>query len=357
MFQPNHAYMLDVLANRRPDRLPLYEHAIDPPVIAHVLGEDMSLDTGDRRSVDRFCRNVCRFWREMTYDTISLEAGICGSLPGSGALLGGRPGPIQTRADLDAYPFDTVADHYWRTWVPVLDTIGPMIPDGMRLVGGCGNGVFEISEDLVGYECLCVMMYEDPGLFRDLYLRIGDLMVELWTRMLDDYGDLYCIARMGDDLGFKTSMLVQPGIVRDHILPQYKRIFDLARSHGKPFLYHSCGRIFEVMDDIIDLGIGAKHSNEDQIAPFTEWIERYGDRIGLCGGVDLNRLCLQEPQAVYEDVLDLATRHRALARGYALGSGNSIAHYVPAESLKAMVRAGNEIRRRDGFDVGTTAFE
>ena len=35
------------------------------------------------------------------------------------------------------------------------------------------------------------------------------------------------------------------------------------------------------MEDLItDVGIDAKHSNEDQIAPFPEWVRRYGDRIG-----------------------------------------------------------------------------
>lgn len=35
------------------------------------------------------------------------------------------------------------------------------------------------------------------------------------------------------------------------------------------------------MPDIITLGIDAKHSNEDQIAPFDEWIKRYNGQIGL----------------------------------------------------------------------------
>ncbi|MDR1030283.1 MAG: hypothetical protein LBL76_05370 [Treponema sp.] len=47
---------------------------------------------------------------------------------------------------------------------------------------------------------------------------------------------------------------------------------------GKPFLLHSCGCIFKVMDDLIAARIDAKHSNEDAIAP-------YGRRIGNFGGL------------------------------------------------------------------------
>jgi uroporphyrinogen decarboxylase len=110
---------------------------------------------------------------------------------------------------------------------------------------------------------------------------------------------------------------------------------------------HSCGCIFDVMDDLINAGINAKHSNEDQIAPYQRWIDDYGQRIGLFGGVDVNVLCLNEPEVVYERVVEMGTQFRATANGYALGSGNSIPKYVPVEGYRAMVRAVQEIRKRE----------
>ena len=99
------------------------------------------------------------------------------------------------------------------------------------------------------------------------------------------------------------------------------------------------------LDPDIALGIDAKHSNEDAIAPFTRWIEDYGQRVGLLGGFDMDFLCAQSPDAVYAAVLEQAPQFRASARGYALGSGNSIPDYVPVENYLAMVRAAQEIRR------------
>ena len=79
------------------------------------------------------------------------------------------------------------------------------------------------------------------------------------------YGNIFAACRMGDDLGFRSSLLTNPGTVRGHIFPQYTRIIDLIHSFGKPFIWHSCGCIFEVMEDAIALGIEAKHSNEARI--------------------------------------------------------------------------------------------
>jgi uroporphyrinogen decarboxylase len=101
------------------------------------------------------------------------------------------------------------------------------------------------------------------------------------------------------------------------------------------------------MDDIINLGIDAKHSNEDQIAPFSEWIEKYSDRIGLLGGFDLNLLVLEKPEIVYRTVLEQGALYRGAAKGYGLGSGNSIPGYIPVDGFMAMIEAVKEIRRKE----------
>jgi len=102
------------------------------------------------------------------------------------------------------------------------------------------------------------------------------------------------------------------------------------------------------MDDLIDLKIDAKHSNEDEIAPFKKWIDLYSNRIGLLGGIDVNTLTLKNYDEVFKEVFNKGKEFRAKANGYALGSGNSIAEYVPVESYMAMIEAVQELRRLEG---------
>jgi uroporphyrinogen decarboxylase len=345
-FQPDCENLLAVLHNRRPARLPLYEHHIDLPFIAKALGRTLAVQGVRHAHYVAHYREVIGFWRDMTYDAFDYEAAICEIFPGHGAILGGN-GPIQSRQDFQAYPFAELPEVFWQTYRPHLDAIREALPPGMQAYGGCGYGIFESAQDLVGFESLCIMQSEDPELFADLFRRIGDLYVTLWTRMVREYSDLFVFFRMGDDLGYKTSTMLSPATIRQHILPQYRRVIDLVHQSGKKFLLHSCGCIFAVMEDIIGLGIDAKHSNEDQIAPFEQWIARYGDRIGLFGGIDVNTLCRANPAAVYQEVLEKGTRFRSLARGYGLGSGNSIPGYVPVEGFMAMIEAAKAIRRQE----------
>ena len=345
-FQPDYHNLLDVIYNRKPKRLPLYEHIIDVPFVSKASGKELVPQGNSAKDFEAFYSELIGFWKDMTYDGFAYEAGICEILPGHGAIKGGIKGPIQNREDFENYPFDDIEAIFWETYTPHLEAIQKVMPGGMKAYGGCGYGIFETSEDLVGYEYLCVMQYLDPELFADLYRKIGDLYITLWSEMIKRYDDLFVFYRMGDDLGFKTSTLLEPETIIEHIIPQYKRIIDLVHGAGKKFLLHSCGNIFSIMDELIGVGIDAKHSNEDQIATFDKWIELYSNQIGLFGGIDVNTLCLNPYEDVFKKVLEDGLQFRSSAQGWGLGSGNTIAEYVPVDGFMAMIDAANQIRAK-----------
>ena len=97
LFQPDYRHMLSVLRNERPARLPIYEHIISPIIMERILGVQFAdLLSGDEADLQEFFTHYNRFFKEMTYDTVSAEVCITTILPDGGAIMGGRPGPIQT---------------------------------------------------------------------------------------------------------------------------------------------------------------------------------------------------------------------------------------------------------------------
>ena len=64
----------------------------------------------------------------------------------------------------------------------------------------------------------------------------------------------------------------------------------------------------------------------------------------LFGGFDLNLLVLEKPETVYHTVLEQGSQYRKTAKGYGLGSGNSIPGYIPVDGFMAMIEAVKEIR-------------
>ena len=173
-----------------------------------------------------------------------------------------------------------------------------------------------------------------------MFERLGNFFVDLYKGFcqFDSVGAVV----ISDDLGFRSATLVSPDHLRQYVLPWHKKLAAIVHASGRPVILHSCGNLTAVMDDIIDdVGIDAKHSYEDTFLPVIEAKKQYGDRIGILGGVDVDKLCrLDEPELrrYIENILD----NCAPGGGYALGSGNSITNYMPLKNYLLMLKMGME---------------
>lgn len=116
----------------------------------------------------------------------------------------------------------------------------------------------------------------------------------------------------------------------------HKELVDLAHSRDKIYMMHACGNLEAIMDYLIDeIGIDAKHSYEDVIMPVEDCYDRWGGRIGILGGVDVDVLARADQQMVRERTRKVI-EHCAPGGRFALGSGNTIANYCKPEDVLAM---------------------
>ena len=83
----------------------------------------------------------------------------------------------------------------------------------------------------------------------------------------------------------------------------------------------------------------AKHSFEDVILPVEEAKRRWGDRIAILGGVDVDLMTRGTPDQVRTRTREVLTACMP-GGGYALGSGNSVANYVSVENYLALLEEG-----------------
>jgi uroporphyrinogen decarboxylase len=147
---------------------------------------------------------------------------------------------------------------------------------------------------------------------------------------------------VNDDWGFRTQLFLSPSQMRQYITPWVKRFVATAHAKGKPALLHSCGQMGPLWPDIIDdMCFDGRHSYEDTILPVEDAYEQYGSRIAILGGMDMDFLCRSTPEDVYRRCKAMLERTQSRG-GYALGTGNSLPDYIPAESYAALLRAARE---------------
>ena len=149
----------------------------------------------------------------------------------------------------------------------------------------------------MGYEGLCMAMFDQPDLVAAMVERIEKLETE-FTRRLVQF-DRVKFVWGSDDMGFKTGTMVQADFIRQYVLPCHRKCAEIAHAAGRPYLLHSCGKLDQIMADMIDdVKIDAKHSFEDTIRPMAETKKLWGSKIGLIGGVDVDFLCRADEPAI-----------------------------------------------------------
>ena len=222
----------------------------------------------------------------------------------------------------------------------LIDRLAPWVPRGMKLIPHGPCGVEENAIRIVGYDRLCYMMADDPGLAQAIFDRIGAALEGYYREVCAH--PLVGAAISNDDWGFKTQPLLSPAQMERYVFPWHKRIVAAIHGSGKPAILHSCGAIYPWMDTIIDdLGFDAKHSYEDAILPVEEAYERYG---GAHRGAGRHRRGLRDPQVARRGHPQVGGDARAVAAARRLRPGHG--------QLGARVRAAGAVLRHDPRRVG-----
>ena len=349
--KPDFSIILNTL--KRKDEhgiVPFFELFADDEIMEEVMGYKLAKV---EENPDRYFDQLISFYRELGYDYVPFYQAPRFPTPDyihgedtatyrreSRKWMNEKGGPIKTLKDLhDAdwpKPEEAVDFDLFRK-------LGEHLPEGMKVVGGASGGPFEHSSFLMGVENLSMAVYEDPELVNTLIEKIGNVLVGVAKIISSmDCVGAYCF---GDDLGYKTSTIFSPRHLRRLVFPWYREIAAVVHGNGKPFVLHSCGNLAAVMDDIIEAGVDAKHSFEDQIMPVSEVKRRWGKRISILGGIDVDFLCHATTEQVRERTLK-TLEECAPGGGYALGTGNTVANYIPVKNYLAMLEAGNEFNSR-----------
>jgi uroporphyrinogen decarboxylase len=330
------------------DSVPLLELFADREIIASVMGTS-SKPPADRVEQERWTRLTVQFWHELGYDALWAGPDLALTLPRVAADdTAGLPraqrqwqseseGLIADWAGFERYPWPHAQDADFSQ----VELVASILPDGMRILGKVWGGL-EPAMWLMGYEPFALALYDAPDLVAALFERIAEIFIPLAEVLIemDCVGGLF----VGDDMGFKTATMIDPDHLRRYVFPYHKRLAQIAHEHGKVYVLHACGNLEAVMDDLIDdVRIDAKHSFEDAIVPVTEFKARYGDRIGVVGGIDVDFLCRASEEQVRARVRQVLGACMP-GGGYVLGTGNSVANYVPVRNFLAMVDEGHRWR-------------
>jgi len=179
--------------------------------------------------------------------------------------------PLAGAEDLSNYEFPDPDDPALLKYVaPLVERYGDT-----HLV--CSYQVFGLNERasaLRGYtDWLCDIMVNEP--FAEALL---DGIADYQVRLAQNYiaAGVNC-GRVADDYGMQSSMMMSPEVFRKLFKPRLARIFKVYKGAGLPLVYHSCGDIRPIIDDMIEIGVDILNNVQPEAMPREELSGRFGD--------------------------------------------------------------------------------
>jgi len=128
---------------------------------------------------------------------------------------------------------------------------------GQFIVGTLGFGLFERSWTMCGFENGLTDMLLHPAFYEELLEGILEFQLKVVRRLLELPIDGVMFS---DDWGDQRGVLMGPRLWRKFIKPRARALHEVVRAAGKWALQHCCGSVFDIIPELIDIGLDVLES-------------------------------------------------------------------------------------------------
>ncbi|SMB95239.1 uroporphyrinogen decarboxylase [Thermanaeromonas toyohensis ToBE] len=207
-------------------------------------------------------------------------------------------------------------------------------------LAGVSAGFLEMAYWLRGYEQFFVDLVWDPKMANAILDKTVEIKMRYWEMALKELGDIIDIVVEADDFASQFGLIISPETYRKFIKPRQQELFATIKKNSNAYIcFHSCGAVYELIPDLIEVGIDALNPVQVSAANMdTKKLKKeFGDVLTFWGGgVDTqNVLNHGTPQQVRDEVKrridDLAP-----GGGFIFTPVHNVQPDVPPENYMAM---------------------
>jgi len=197
------------------------------------------------------------------------------------------------------------------------------------------NAFFNPTYLAVGMTDFLYLIYDDIGFLEYLL----DLFLEHQLNKMK----LLCknkhvkFIQIDDDIAFGSGLFVNKKKFLELYFDRMKTLLKPAKDNNILIAYHTDGKLDDVLPIFIELGINAIHPVEPMSNDIYKIKDEYGDKICLCGNIDLALLTNSKPKDIREDVI----RHLGYLKkggGYVCGTSSSLYDGIPPKNYLEIVK-------------------
>jgi len=348
---PSKERVLTAIARGKPDRVPL-DIQTNSAVLSRLHRE---LGTRDHREL----------LRRLGSDVVDIRGLVDpvyrGPVPASRDLGGGvrenywgwrqklmptATGPEDSFVEFVLAGATSIEDFERHSWPEVdwfdFSDMAPRLDEWQDLaVMASGPSVFQHPTFLRGIDNLLMDMALRPKMAHWLMDRFTSFYVEYFDRMLNAAEGKIDILRIADDLGTQQGLFISPAMFRAFLKPRIQRLVDMAHHHGLKVMFHSCGAVRPLVEDLIEIGVDILDPLQAAAKGMDprELKDAYGNRICLHGGICTQHLLPHGTPAEVRAEVRRRLEIFGAGGGYILAPCHVLQTDVPTENVLAMAEA------------------
>ncbi len=193
-----------------------------------------------------------------------------------------------------------------------------------------------------GIDKMVLAIYRQPEFAKELVRIVAKLNLEITKQLLNRGRGSIDLVIESDDIADVKTPFYPPRLFREFFFPYFTRLIDECHSRDIPFMKHSDGNLYPLLDDFVEMDVDGLHPIEPGVMDLADVKQRYGDKFVLRGNVDCTHVL---PYGKEDDVRRDVRRcidAAAEGGGFILADSNSLHSLVKTENIKFMIDEGRK---------------
>jgi len=209
-------------------------------------------------------------------------------------------------------------------------------------------GVLELACWLCGYDDFMMRLAAEPEFAHLLFQKILDFQKAVIAAYYGKLGSYLHVTTSGDDFGTQKGLFLSPAMWREYVKPYMRE--RIAYTHlftDAVYLHHSCGAIFDIISDLIDIGVGILNPIQPKAAGMepTRLKDGYGERITFHGGLDTQAVLPSDDPAQIDAAVEhlITAMHPQADGGYIFAPAHNLQHDVSPAAVVRMYETAHRV--------------
>ncbi|HOP11397.1 MAG TPA: uroporphyrinogen decarboxylase family protein [Oscillospiraceae bacterium] len=181
--------------------------------------------------------------------------------------------------------------------------------------------------------------FEDLLLERENVMILNEMVMKEILGVIDNYGELGTDAIFTcEDWGTQDRLLISPALWREVFKPSIKRIFDRIHEHGMYAIMHSCGYIWEILPDLVEIGVDCMQFDAPTLMGMQRVSDLFGKKVSMFSPVDIQTILpIPDPEVTRRSAREMIDTFCPKGGGLILKDyGDYKTIQIPPENVAAM---------------------